>query len=419
MSQELILYVHVPFCSSKCHFCSWVSPIAVSELVKNKHRFQEYTSAVIQEIRATGQRLHARAIRPKLIYFGGGTPSLLPSADLVAILRELHEQFPGAAATMDATLEISPDTLTSERASILRQGGFNRVSFGVQSFIDERARALGRAHTPLQAIEGFQNARRGGFENINVDLMIGLPGETDDEFRKNLETALQLEPDHMSIYLYKKIEGTVLAKQINSGKVQECAPSVAADRYEQARRTLISAGFDEYMFQLFTRNGKRCLVDYHYFNLDADYLGFGQGAHTLVNGRHYFHSQSLEQYLQHPAHNRSVPVAEEDQALITKLYEMMHFDSGVDFARFEQRLGISVDDAARKHPLFHRALSSAMETGAVERAPAGLRFTSREARVKWLTKPSYWTPEYKADPEPQLLQILPTLQPVREFSEVG
>ncbi len=159
-------------------------------------------------------------------------------------------------------------------------------------------------------------------------------------------------------------------------------------------------------------------MDFHYFNLDADYLGFGQGAHTLLNGRHYFHSQPLEQYLQHPAHNRPLPVAEEDHALITKLYEMMHFDHGVYFARFEQRLGISVDDAARRHPLFSRALASAMEKRTVERMPAGLKFASREARVKWLTRPSYWSSEYRAKPEQELLQIVPALRPAPELSDV-
>ncbi len=395
--QDLMLYVHVPFCSSKCHFCSYVSPIPVADLVKSKDRFPAYTAAVLTEIRRTGERLRTHGIRPKLIYFGGGTPSLLPPADLVSILKELHAEFPGAGTEVDTTIEISPDTLTNDCAQILRQGGFNRVSFGVQSFDADRARLLGRAHTPAQAIKGFEQARKAGFTNINLDLMIGLPGETDEEFRKNIETALQLDPDHISIYPYKKFKGTVFARQIDSGKLREHPVDVVAQRYEQACEMLAAAGFDEYMFQLFTRNGKLCLVDFHYFSLDTDYLGFGQGAQTLVGGRLYYHSQPLESYLRRPAHSHFVSVAERDEILKTKLYEMMHFEEGLHPGRFTERLGITVEDAAKRHPQFHRALASALETGFVQETATNYQFTSREARLRWLVRPPYWDTTYQVN----------------------
>ena len=393
--RELIFYVHVPFCSTKCHFCSWVSPIPTSDLVKSRARFGEYAAAVRKEIAITRRQLGTAEVRSKLLYFGGGTPSLLDPQDLVAIRHAILAQFPAGDGYVDTTLELSPDTVTPEQLRILRDGGFDRLSFGVQSFNAERARSLGRAHTPEQAIAAVAMARAAGFDNINIDLMIGFPDETEAEYLDSVATALRVAPDHISVYIYKKVEGTVLARQIDSGKRQSCPQDEAVRRYERVAGLLADAGYDEYMFQLFGRNGKRCYIDYHYFNLDYDYIGFGQGAHTLLNGKSYNHAQTLDEYLRRPGPNLVEPIADVESQLETKFFEMMHTDGGLNFERFERVTRLSFPEAVRRYPRLQRAVAGVLETSGAEHTGQALRFVERTASVKWLALPPHWARDYQ------------------------
>lgn len=398
--QEAILYVHTPFCSSKCHFCSWVSPIPTAQLVRAHPKFSAYADAVVQEIRTTANRLKPGQVRPSLIYFGGGTPSLLSGQDLARILSELHSQFPHGGGFLDTTIEMSPDTANPEKLQTLLEAGFNRISFGVQSFIDQRARSLGRAHTPQTAMRAFEMARQAGFENINIDLMIGLPEESEQEFQRNVETALLLDPDHISIYVYKKIQGTVLARLIDIGKLAACSKETAVARYDRATSMLAAAGYSEYMFQLFGKRGKRCLVDYHYFNLDFDYLGFGQGAHTLLAGKTYAHAQSLDQYLRKPGPSQAASASESDTLLENKLFEMMHTEGGLDYDRFHRRMRVSFHDALAGSKLLRTAVDGVLSTSSAESSGSGIRIGDRTARINWLVSPPHWL----SAPSPQPAQ---------------
>ncbi len=393
---EAILYVHVPFCSSKCHFCNWVSPVPTSQLVRSGHKFHEYALAVIQEIRSVGAQLRHAAIEPKLTYFGGGTPSLLDAPDLASILGELFAQFPKGSGFLDSTIEMSPDTATPEKLAILRDAGFSRISFGVQSFNEKRARSIGRAHSPLTAIQAFEWARRAGFSNINVDLMIGFPEETEAEYLDSVGTALMLQPDHLSVYIYKKFPGTVLARLLDSQKLKACPLPLAVERYCRVSEMLQAAGYAEYMFQLFGKEGKRCFVDYHYFHLNYDYIGFGQGAHTLLGGSVYQHKQPLQEYLKRPGPNHSSLAANIDTLLETKFFEMLHTQEGIDLEKFRTRLKVSFEDSVRNSAVLRRAVKSFEESEATETTPNGFRLSEGQARVKWLAWPSYFDPPQKS-----------------------
>lgn len=395
--RELIFYVHVPFCSTKCHFCSWVSPIPTSDLVKSRARFGEYAAAVRKEIAITRRQLGAAEVRSKLLYFGGGTPSLLDPHDLVAIRQSIVDNFPPGPGYVDTTLELSPDTATPEQLATLRAGGFDRLSFGVQTFNAERAKTLGRAHTPEQAIAAVAMARAAGFEHINIDLMIGFPDETEQEYLDSVATALRVAPDHISVYIYKKVEGTVLARQIDSGKRTPCPQDEAVRRYEKVAALLADAGYGEYMFQLFGRNGERCYIDYHYFNLDYDYIGFGQGAHTLLNGKSYAHGQSLEEYLRRPGPNLVEPIAEVESQLETKFFEMMHTDGGLDYQRFERATRLPFPEAVQRYPRLKKAVAGVLATDGAEQTGQALRFVQRAASVNWLALPPHWARDYQPD----------------------
>lgn len=388
--RNVILYVHVPFCSSKCHFCSWVSPIPTTQLVKSRSHFEDYTDAVVREIESSGRSLGKADLQAKLVYFGGGTPSLLPSQHLGRILNSLFKAFRKSAEFQDVTIEISPHTATREHLEGLLAAGFTRISFGAQSFDENRVRTLGRAHSAQETVQAYHTARAVGFTNINIDLMVGLPEETEEEAVYSVREAIALQPDHLSIYVYKKYPSTVLSRLIDTHKIRAISTPVAVDRYERACQMAVDAGYTEYMFQLFHRNEKRCFCDYHYFNLNYDYLGFGLGAHALAAGHCFGHTQTLDAYLETPRHNYFITAGSSESLLETKFFEMMHTLEGFDERKFFNRLRMGFEEARSRSPRLQAMYDSALRTGAIASTPHGFRFDDRHKWLTWLARPSFW-----------------------------
>lgn len=387
MNQELLVYVHVPFCSSKCHFCYWTSPIPAAELVRNKAYSAQYRDAVLRQIRSVGTRgsLSSRPVR--LIYFGGGTPSLLEVSDLEAILSEIHGAFRFTDSFRDTTIEISPETVDLERLCGLRAAGFTRISFGFQSLHPERLRKLGRAHSIGQALQAFENGRAAGFDNINIDLMLGFPGETQEEFDESFQQTLALSPDHISLYIYRPVPNTVMARQIDSGITVATPPEVAANRYLEARKRLADMGYREYIFQLFSKNGKRCFCDQSYFHVDVDHIGFGAGAHSLLNGKVMGHSPDLSSYLESPRFDYEFPASSAPNLIQAKLFEMLHTDDGINLARVQERFGMSFSDMLSRHEEIAAFYSDIREHGVDQDALGNLAFVDRDSRAMWLANP--------------------------------
>jgi putative oxygen-independent coproporphyrinogen III oxidase len=403
--QDLIVYVHVPFCSSKCHFCSWTSPIPTSELVNKKAHSSEYKTAVVRQLKDFGTAVETGAAM-RLIYFGGGTPSLMEAGDLGGILESIHSVFRSNEAFQDTTIEIAPETVNLDKLRDLRAAGFTRVSFGFQSLDEQRVRQIGRAHSATQAVQAFGMAREAGFDNINIDLMLGFPDETDREWEDSLTRALSLSPNHLSLYIYKMIPGTVMATQIERATRKATPTPVAVRRYLDAADRLTAAGYHEYMFQLFARDGKRCFCDQSYFNLDADHVGFGAGAHSLLNGHLMGHSPDLGSYLRRPRFQYRVPIADSANVLQTKLHEMLHTDGGIDPARVEKRLQISLTEARRRYGQIDAFFEDLMRSGATSDAQGCFLFRNKQDRAAWLGRQPqhYDVPEHEAPPE-NTLQI--------------
>jgi oxygen-independent coproporphyrinogen-3 oxidase len=383
--QDIVVYVHVPFCSSKCHFCSWTSAIPSSELVNKKAHSSDYTKAVIQHIKLFNSAIKAQPTM-RLIYFGGGTPSLLEARDLAQILETLHSVFRPTDNFHDVTIEIAPETVDENKLCDLRAAGFTRISFGFQSLNEHRVRQIARAHNPAQAIGAFESARRAGFDNINIDLMLGFPDETDKEWSDTLTTALSLSPDHLSLYVYKMISDTVMARQIEQGLTRATPKAVSTRRYLEACERLSAAGYKEYMFQLFARDDKRCFCDQAYFGHEADYVGFGAGAHSLLNGYFMGHSADYSRYLQHPQFGFHRPISGSPEAILVKLYEMLHTDEGIDAAQFERRMRISVDEAKRRYLDVSSLFEELKRDGTVFDAAGRVSFPSKQHRAAWLCR---------------------------------
>jgi putative oxygen-independent coproporphyrinogen III oxidase len=384
MQEGLIVYVHVPFCSSKCHFCYWTSPVPTSELVRNDKHSADYAIAVVRQVRELRPQFKGSPAM-RLIYFGGGTPSLMEARDLAAILDAVHQEFPKHTEFGDTTLEVAPETVHLEKLRDLRAAGFNRLSFGFQSLNASRVRHIGRAHSADEAINAFQMARKAGFSNLNIDLILGFPDETDEEWRETLDKALELSPDHLSIYVYKVVPGTVMARQLERGESQPTPHPVAVRRYLEARDRITSLGYQEYMFQMFAREDKRCFCDQDYFTQDCDFVGFGAGGHSLLGGHLMGHSPNLSSYLQQPGFDFRYPIANSADAIHYKLIEMLHTDGGIDPVRFQRRFRLSLSDARQRHPQVE-AFLAILEAG--DLAPGsngGWRFRDSRERARWLS----------------------------------
>ena len=253
-SSRVALYVHVPFCRMRCAYCDFNTYAGLEELVP------DYVAAVCREVEAAGERWGRLTV--PTIYFGGGTPSLLP-LDLLAELLHVSRLTFRVADSAEITLEANPGTVTPEYLRGLRALGVNRLSLGVQSAHDDELRLLGRIHTWAQAVEAVGWAREAKFANLNLDLIFGLPAQTLARWRETLEAALLLWPEHLSLYCLSVEQGTPLENRISSGELPTPDEDLAAGMYELAEEVLAEAGFFHYEISNWARVNRELRMANH------------------------------------------------------------------------------------------------------------------------------------------------------------
>lgn len=265
--------MHIPFCVSKCHYCDFNSHPGHEDL------FDSYVEALLAEIARTpspgGTTLDT-------IYIGGGTPTVLPARSLISILSALRDSF-GLAADAEVTTEANPGTVSASDLSQLRAAGFNRISLGVQSFDESLLRRLGRAHTVDQAVEAFNSARSAGFDNVGIDLIFALPGQTISHWATTIEAAVALCPEHISTYELTIEEGTRFADLCAEGALDLPSEDEQVEMYELAIAGLTRAGYEHYEVSNFALPGFRCRHNVVYWR-NEPHFGFGAGATSYVNG---------------------------------------------------------------------------------------------------------------------------------------
>ena len=277
----LSLYIHIPFCKSKCAYCDFAS------FPGREAMWEAYFAALCGEIRAAKDDTH----RVETVFFGGGTPSLVPEAYIAGALAAAREAFPFAPGA-EVSLEANPGTLTMEKLRAYREMGVNRLSIGVQSFDARLLRDIGRVHTPGEAVEAVRMAKAAGFANIGIDLMYGLPGQTMDVWEATLETALSLPLAHISAYALIVEEGTPMAAREDELPGEEDV--LAMQR--RCTRALAAAGFDRYEISNYAKAGFACRHNLVYW-LRGEYLGFGCAAHSFFGGERFRNASDLEGYL--------------------------------------------------------------------------------------------------------------------------
>lgn len=286
------IYIHVPFCVSRCVYCTFVTARYHPEL---EGRF---VKAVVREIELRG-RTYREAVEslsdpPDTLYFGGGTPSLLQPESvatlIAACIRVLH-----LAPEAEITMEMNPATAVRAALERLRGAGVNRMSLGVQSLNDEELVRMGRAHAAREALDAFDDLRAAGFDNVSVDVIIGFPGQTPESLDRTLNVVLERNPEHLSAYLLELKEGARLSADVDAGKIEMPDDDLAADLYEQLCQCAVGAGLEQYEIANFARPCRRSRHNLKYWK-DGIWLGIGPGAHGMTGRVRYVNEESLTRY---------------------------------------------------------------------------------------------------------------------------
>jgi oxygen-independent coproporphyrinogen-3 oxidase len=277
-SRTFHAYVHIPFCKDICGYCDF-NTYTATQLGSLKQ--SDYAASLISEINLSAQVLEQSKVSPRkfsTVFFGGGTPSLLPAADLIQILDSLENTF-GFTDTAEITTEANPDTVTLEKFEALRKAGFNRVSIGMQSGVQSVLNTLERTHNPENVAKAFEIVQDLGF-GTSVDLIFGAPGETLDQWQESLEAAIALGPDHLSAYSLIVEPGTKLARQIKSGELADVDEDLQAEKYELTEKLLVAAGYTWYEISNWSKSESLQSNHNLAYWMGQDWWGYGPGAHS-------------------------------------------------------------------------------------------------------------------------------------------
>ena len=330
------IYIHIPFCVHKCIYCDFLSAPA-TDTVK-----YAYTKALVNEIRNAADMENKDRITS--VFFGGGTPSVLPAGCITDILAAVRKCF-DIADDAEITMECNPGTVDEGRLSEYRNAGVNRLSFGLQSADNAELKMLGRIHTFEQFKESFSLARRAGFDNINVDIMSAIPGQTEESLEKTFEKVIALRPEHMSVYSLILEEGTYLADNIDKFPP---VPDEEEDRhmYHMTKQILKNAGYERYEISNYSLKGHECRHNLLYWNR-GEYYGFGCSAAGFIGNERYSDIRDVKKYIEF---NGDVNRLHENIETLTKEDAMEEFMflglrkmAGVDVNDFRCRFGVPIE----------------------------------------------------------------------------
>ena len=293
MSQRLSFYIHIPYCAKRCGYCDF-NTYTPSELKSGDldSLSSSYIDSALKEIEMAAQVVGSATI--PTIFFGGGTPSLLPAAQLARVIEAIRGRFT-LDKDIEITLEANPDSLTQEFLDEIKSAGATRISMGMQSAVGSVLKVLDRTHNPESVGRAVSMVRAAGFEHVSVDLIYGSPGETIDDWRRSLEYALALDIDHISAYALIVEKGTKLAAQINRGELTMPPDDQSADKYLLADQLFEAAGFNWYELSNWSKPGGQCRHNIAYWD-GSFWWGVGAGAHSYLNGKRWWNVKHPSSY---------------------------------------------------------------------------------------------------------------------------
>ena len=376
------LYVHIPFCETKCPYCDF------NTYEKIEHLIPAYVDALVRELSLWSGLLD----RPNVdtVFFGGGTPSYLPEEAIERLMAAIRSGF-GVTSSAEVTLEANPGDLTPGKLEKLRESGINRLSIGVQSLSDRLLKVLGRRHDLEQAIGAFEMAVETGFQNASLDLMYGLPRQGIGDWNETLHRAVELGPPHLSMYCLTIEENTPMAQSVESGSLPSPDPDLAADMYETAESVMSAAGYGHYEISNWSRPGFESRHNMKYWR-NLPYLGVGPGAHSYLQGHRFANLRSPRMYIERmeeaslqssiagqsrPGTIKSVPVVEhfeeigQDLEMSETLMMGLRLDEGIVKQDFADRFGLQLSEK------YGQTIADLDSLGLLDTSLGRLRLTSR------------------------------------------
>lgn len=340
--QTVSLYLHIPFCHTRCHYCDFNTYAGMLPLR------EPYVRALLNEITLAGEMAHlpnGNMRRTRTLFFGGGTPSLLTVEQITRLLERCHQAF---AFDEDAeiSLEANPGTLDREQLQGLRAAGVNRLSMGAQSFDAGLLHTLGRIHSPEEITQAVHFAREAGFTSLNLDFMFGLPDQSMRHWQETLDQALKLRPEHLSLYSLIIEEGTPFFTWTHEGRITPGDEDLCADMYEYAEERLRAEGYENYEISNWSLPGHQCRHNLTYW-WNLPYIGMGAGAHSFFAGKRFSDVLDPQVYIRQ-LKGGQMPIAESEE--VSKLQEMtetcflsLRTATGLHLPTFMERFGESFD----------------------------------------------------------------------------
>ena len=342
----LSVYLHIPFCGVKCSYCAFNTYTSLDHLIA------PFVDALVEEIRCVGQGAHGYLVHT--VFLGGGTPSLLSSEQIRAILEALHTHF-RLSATAEVTMEANPVDLSRDYCAAVKAVGINRMSIGMQSANEAELRLFDRRHDNDAVIRAVQSARHGGIRNLNLDLIYGAPHQTMESWQATLRQTLVLQPEHVSLYALSLEAGTAMRSWVERGKLPTPDDDLAADMYDLATEMLGAEGYVQYEISNWCKPGRECLHNLQYW-YNHDYVGLGPGAHGFAAGVRYHVLRSPVRYIElmstppsgdlvfprTPATEEAHIVERDDLIAETLIMGMRLTQAGIDRADFRRRFGVDL-----------------------------------------------------------------------------
>ena len=363
---ELGLYLHFPYCISKCPYCDFNS-----YQLKEDNQISSYISALYQEIAAYSQKLKKSNI--KTIYLGGGTPTILSGTQIFNILEFCKENFM-VDKDAEITIEANPGTVDSEKIKLLIDSGINRLSLGAQSFNNRFLKKLGRIHNTQEIIDSYYLAREAGFKNINIDIMFALPDQTTEDLQVTLKKAVSLKSDHLSLYNLTIKPGTEYHNKYKRGKLKLLTEDEEFDMYNWAINYLEDNGFEHYEIANFAHPHKRSEHNLIYWQ-NKPYLGVGAGAYSFIRGYRYMNYEEPARYIKEVTSGKSPIDNGEKLSLRKRMIETiilgLRTKDGVIYKKFKKRFKVDINNT------FHKQIKKLVNLGLLQRDDNRIKLTRK------------------------------------------
>ena len=362
------IYIHIPFCRAKCSYCDFYSTTTFD-------RIDAFNQALLNELQIRRQQVPLA----DTIYFGGGTPSVLTPSQISRLIDAVGNCFP-VASDAEVTLEVNPGTVNPRRLADYRTAGVNRLNIGLQSVDNRKLSFLGRIHTAEEGRNAYRDAREAGFDNIGLDLIYAVPGQTLRQWRAEMAAVVQFEPDHLSCYTLTLAPGTPMQQQVQAGRVRLPDEKTVGDLFAATAPFLNANGYRQYEISNFARFGAGQAIDFRsrhnrkYWNF-CDYLGFGPGAHSYREHARWWNCRDLDEYIDALARGRSPEAGREEltreQQVMEAVYLGLRQTGGIDGQAFRSRFGSGLFEA------FGNRIAPLMQERLLEKKADRLRLTAK------------------------------------------